>query len=205
MRCCGRVERALRLAHLSPTGGGGGGGMSDCGGGIGANCTDPLIVGGRGLAPPPEPPDGAPLVAGPVVVTGLPSGPLRAILARRLGSCPPALAADHRTPCQCSLKSALVPASHLEWWRSLMPFSPFGSSFAKDRWPYLGAVCTSRRDAIRGDGQAFDDWLLREPRTGTWGKAFGKLGPRARAIVSTRGSAGRRAQLWSTYVASLAP
>ena len=138
-------------------------------------------------------------------LAGLPPTPLRALLARRLGNQAAQGAVDLVTQRGRPLKSALVPGADLDWWRELLAFSLFGRSCVQDRWPYLGAVCATRQPLAQGGLHRISPEMLHALRAGTRGKAFAKLGPRARGILSTRGSAGRRAQLWSTYVSSLSP
>ena len=147
-------------------------------------------------------------------VTGFPPPLLRELLAVVLPSALISTSALHEVPCTCALKTAVVPAWDLDWWRSLMAYSPFGASCVHASYPYLGATC-----ACRGRGPAppphpdglpppqappqDDPALLATLRHGTWGKAVGKLGSRSRAMVASHSSAGRRAQLWNTYEASL--
>ena len=59
-------------------------------------------------------------------VTGLPPDLLRRLLARRIGVNAAGAGVAFSRNCHCSLKSALVPASDLDWWRDLMDFPPSG-------------------------------------------------------------------------------
>ena len=77
-----------------------------------------------------------------VRVFGLTPELTKKLLARRLGDSALCAAETHQEPCQCALKSALVPSASKEWWQALMSHTPFGSECVQDQWPYLGATCT---------------------------------------------------------------
>ena len=67
------------------------------------------------------------LADGRTLVSGLPTPLISALLAVVLPPSDLAPAVGHVGTCSCSLKTALVPASDLDWWKDLMAFSPFGS------------------------------------------------------------------------------
>eukprot|EP00969_Alexandrium_andersonii_P337140 14900947-Alexandrium_andersonii.AAC.1 len=54
--------------------------------------------------------------------------------------------------CNCSVKTALVPAYGLDAWRFAMALSPFRPLGVVVRWPYLGISAGTRRLEVEGDG-----------------------------------------------------
>ena len=138
------------------------------------------------------------------LVSGLTPELVRKLLCRRLGNRVGATEVVTR-PCNCSLKTALVPASHKSWWSALMAHTPFGASAVRSQWPYLGAMCTICSEQEPPANRRMTADCFEMMRTGTWGKAMLKLRTRSAALHSTHASPGRRAAIWNAYMASLVP
>ena len=156
-------------------------------------------------------------------VSGMPLPLLRDILE----SLAPGITAGCRDivlPCQCSMKTALVPARHHDAWRVVMDATPFGSSSVKALWPYLGAAVTScvadpssplrhglanpslhvRRERV-GDPASWCPAMIQHLVKATWRRAEERMTHRASIIAGANASFGRRALMWNAYADSLVP
>ena len=151
------------------------------------------------------PPDVTDTDDGGCEVTGLVPALARDLLATRLPCTTARTASLFQRPCRCALKTALVPSGHLDDWRQVMAFTPFGAEAVATSWPYLGATCCSRSRGDPPNDGIMEPPLLDDLRQGTWGKAFRKLAPRTVALHASHASAGRRAAIWNCHMASLVP
>ena len=105
--------------------------------------------------------------------------------------------------CRCRVKTAVIPEEEVEAWRHALRDGPFGPGAVRHAYPCLG-VTVSGRSIGRGPARgAWHAAALTEMQLGTWQRPGNKAVERAAEIRTHQASAGHRAVLWNTYVASL--
>eukprot|EP00959_Pyramimonas_sp_CCMP1952_P150581 3151579-Pyramimonas_sp.AAC.1 len=63
-----------------------------------------------------------------VLISGLPGDLIKALIDSYMGDRCPIRCTHYQHACNCTFKTALVPAGNQGWWRTLMEHAPFGGS-----------------------------------------------------------------------------
>ena len=139
---------------------------------------------------------------GRITIDGLPGSFLFDVLGRHLGSTWISTCTVHTTPCQCKVKTFVVPQSGVGNWSDALRHSPFGRECAVSSSPYLGASVGCQHPDIQPPNVGWTPATTNQLSLETWGKAVTKSCLRASSIIGTA-SAGHKSSQWNTYIVPL--
>ena len=86
----------------------------------------------------------------------------------------------HELPCECGLKTAIVPAQHVDGWRLVFCDTLIGKDGVRPEWPYLGAIVAG---CLSGPGARKNRQMVQQ---GIWKRPESRLDARVDMIAAPR-------------------